>query len=118
MCKGTWDWVCQVQKRKGNLLNYIIFLRVTPLLPNIFINIASPVVNVPITPFALGEYFFSAHVQNFPVYTLKFGHSVAAFVGFDRWKCFINVLTDGSASMMVYQGIEGLIRRHSDWLPA
>ncbi|CAL8468082.1 g7621 [Coccomyxa elongata] len=44
----------EVQKRKGNLLNYIIFLRVTPLLPNIFINIASPVVNVPISPFALG----------------------------------------------------------------
>ncbi|BDA42227.1 Transmembrane protein 41 homolog [Coccomyxa sp. Obi] len=44
----------EVQKRKGDLLNYIIFLRVTPLLPNIFINIASPVVNVPIFPFALG----------------------------------------------------------------
>ncbi|KAK9901612.1 hypothetical protein WJX75_004724 [Coccomyxa subellipsoidea] len=44
----------EVEKRRGDLLNYIIFLRVTPLLPNIFINIASPVVNVPIFPFALG----------------------------------------------------------------
>ena len=44
-----------MEKRRGDLLNYIIFLRVTPLLPNIFINIASPVVNVPIFPFALGK---------------------------------------------------------------
>lgn len=39
------------------MLNYVIFLRVTPILPNIFINIASPVVNVPIGPFALGTVF-------------------------------------------------------------
>ena len=48
--------VCQVERRKGELLGYIVFLRITPILPNIFINIASPVVNVPIGPFALGEH--------------------------------------------------------------
>lgn len=47
--------VCQVDRRRGELLGYIVFLRITPILPNIFINIASPVVNVPIGPFALGE---------------------------------------------------------------
>ena len=46
---------CQVERRKGDLLSYIVILRITPVLPNIFINIASPVVNVPIGPFALGE---------------------------------------------------------------
>jgi uncharacterized membrane protein YdjX (TVP38/TMEM64 family) len=45
----------QVQKRDKDLLQYIIFLRMTPVLPNIFINIASPIVNVPLLPFALGE---------------------------------------------------------------
>ncbi len=45
----------QVDRRRGDLFNYIIFLRVTPILPNIFINIASPVVDVPLQPFALGE---------------------------------------------------------------
>jgi len=35
-------------------LNYIIFLRVTPLLPNTFINIASPIVSVPYFSFLIG----------------------------------------------------------------
>lgn len=35
-------------------LNYILFLRVTPLLPNTFINVCSPIVGVPLLPFALG----------------------------------------------------------------
>ena len=45
----------QVDRRRGDLFNYIIFLRVTPILPNIFINIASPVVDVPLRSFAMGE---------------------------------------------------------------
>lgn len=45
----------QVVKRQGDLLNYIIFLRVTPLLPNTFINVTSPIVGVPLAPFMLGE---------------------------------------------------------------
>jgi uncharacterized membrane protein YdjX (TVP38/TMEM64 family) len=38
------------------LFYYIFFLRVTPILPNWFINIASPVVDVPILPFFLGTF--------------------------------------------------------------
>ncbi len=44
----------QIRKRRADLLNYIIFLRVTPLLPNTFINVCSPIVNVPLPHFALG----------------------------------------------------------------
>lgn len=40
--------------RRGDMFNYIVFLRVTPILPNIFINVAAPVVGVPLGPFALG----------------------------------------------------------------
>jgi len=37
----------QVAKRRKKLLNYMLFLRVTPTLPNTFINFASPIVGVP-----------------------------------------------------------------------
>ncbi|KAI3690009.1 hypothetical protein L2E82_47983 [Cichorium intybus] len=37
----------QVAKRRNGLLNYMLFLRLTPTLPNMFINVASPIVNVP-----------------------------------------------------------------------
>ncbi|KAJ6415538.1 hypothetical protein OIU84_004353 [Salix udensis] len=37
----------QVARRRGGLLNYMLFLRVTPTLPNTFINVASPIVDVP-----------------------------------------------------------------------
>lgn len=38
------------------MLNYIIFLRITPLLPNWFINLTSPVIRVPFWPFCLGTF--------------------------------------------------------------
>ncbi|KAG9142683.1 hypothetical protein Leryth_005445 [Lithospermum erythrorhizon] len=44
----------QVAKRRTRLLNYILFLRVTPTLPNTFVNVASPIVNVPYHIFFLG----------------------------------------------------------------
>ena len=49
----SWDksfcdsFIFQVAKRRKNLLNYMLFLRVTPTLPNTFINLASPIVDVP-----------------------------------------------------------------------
>ncbi|RRT43738.1 hypothetical protein GW17_00047586 [Ensete ventricosum] len=43
----------QVAKRREKLLNYILFLRVTPTLPNTFINMASPIVDVPYPIFFL-----------------------------------------------------------------
>lgn len=46
----------EVGKRKTNLLSYIVLLRVTPVLPNTFINVASPMVDLPVPPFMLGGY--------------------------------------------------------------
>ncbi|URE30416.1 SNARE associated Golgi protein [Musa troglodytarum] len=43
----------QVAKRRAKLFNYMLFLRVTPTLPNTFINMASPIVNVPYRVFFL-----------------------------------------------------------------
>lgn len=50
------EWSKAVNKHKNNLLNYIIFLRVTPFLPNWFINMSAPVIGVPLVPFALGTF--------------------------------------------------------------
>ncbi|KAG9331810.1 hypothetical protein JZ751_016964 [Albula glossodonta] len=51
------NWSQQVDKHREHLINYIIFLRITPFLPNWFINITSPVINVPLGVFFLGTFF-------------------------------------------------------------
>ena len=50
------DWAEKVEKQKDNLLGYIIFLRITPFLPNWFINIVSPVLDVHLRPFWIGTF--------------------------------------------------------------
>jgi len=50
------NWALKVDRQRGNLLSYIIFLRITPFLPNWFINIVSPVIGVPLMPFAFGSF--------------------------------------------------------------
>ncbi|KGN63106.1 uncharacterized membrane protein At4g09580 [Cucumis sativus] len=43
----------EIAKQREKLLNYMIFLRITPTLPNIFINLASPIVDIPFHVFLL-----------------------------------------------------------------
>ncbi|XP_065847322.1 uncharacterized membrane protein At4g09580-like [Euphorbia lathyris] len=43
----------EIAKRRERLLNYMLFLRVTPTLPNLFINLASPIVDIPFHIFFL-----------------------------------------------------------------
>ena len=50
------QWSNQIGQHRNHLLNYIIFLRITPFLPNWFINITSPIVNVPLKPFFIGTF--------------------------------------------------------------
>uniref|UniRef100_A0A0D3DEP8 VTT domain-containing protein n=1 Tax=Brassica oleracea var. oleracea TaxID=109376 RepID=A0A0D3DEP8_BRAOL len=45
-----------VARRKDGLLNYMLFLRLTPTLPNTFINVASPIVDVPYHIFFLATF--------------------------------------------------------------
>ncbi|XP_040266130.1 transmembrane protein 41B [Bufo bufo] len=49
-------WSQQVERHRDHLINYIIFLRITPFLPNWFINITSPIINVPLKVFFLGTF--------------------------------------------------------------
>ncbi|CAO1377008.1 unnamed protein product [Diamesa serratosioi] len=51
------DWSKQVEKHKDDMLSYMLFLRMTPFLPNWFINLVAPVIGVPLIPFALGTFF-------------------------------------------------------------
>jgi uncharacterized membrane protein YdjX (TVP38/TMEM64 family) len=48
------DWKATVHTQRDNLFNYMLFLRITPLIPNFFINIASPLVGVPLGTFFVG----------------------------------------------------------------
>lgn len=50
------EWADQVDKHRDNLLSYILFLRMTPFLPNWFINLVAPVIGVPLYPFAFGTF--------------------------------------------------------------
>uniref|UniRef100_A0A6N2KKF4 VTT domain-containing protein n=1 Tax=Salix viminalis TaxID=40686 RepID=A0A6N2KKF4_SALVM len=43
----------EIAKRKEKLLNYMLFLRITPTLPNLFINLASPIMDIPFHIFFL-----------------------------------------------------------------
>ncbi|KAK8360930.1 hypothetical protein V6Z12_A03G004500 [Gossypium hirsutum] len=46
----------QVAQRRECLLNYMLFLRLTPTLPNAFINVASPIVDIPYRIFFLATF--------------------------------------------------------------
>ena len=51
------SWRTQASHHHGDMLWYIIFLRITPFLPNWFINLASPIIGVRLTPFFWGTFF-------------------------------------------------------------
>jgi uncharacterized membrane protein YdjX (TVP38/TMEM64 family) len=50
-------WRAQVDTQRGNLFNYMLFVRITPLIPNFFVNIAAPHVDVPLFTFFWGTFF-------------------------------------------------------------
>ncbi|XP_037936406.1 transmembrane protein 41 homolog [Teleopsis dalmanni] len=54
--KKTSEWSKHVEKHRDSLFNYMLFLRMTPILPNWFINLASPVIGVPLYTFAFGTF--------------------------------------------------------------
>lgn len=46
-----------LENNKENLFFYLLFIRITPLLPNWLINLSSPVVGVPLKHFLLATFF-------------------------------------------------------------
>lgn len=47
----------QLDKQKHNLIFYLLFMRITPILPNIFLNVACPLLGVPYVKFLLATFF-------------------------------------------------------------
>lgn len=47
----TEQWKKVVDDQRDNLFFYILFLRITPFLPNWFINVVSPIIDIPISTF-------------------------------------------------------------------
>ncbi|KAJ7563109.1 hypothetical protein O6H91_03G096800 [Diphasiastrum complanatum] len=51
------EWLArEVHRHRHNLLNYILFLRITPLLPNWFINVSAPLVSIPYRDYLVGTF--------------------------------------------------------------
>lgn len=49
------EWMArEVHRHRHHMLNYMLFIRLTPILPNWFINVASPLVGVPYRDFVIG----------------------------------------------------------------
>ncbi|GAB6033213.1 Transmembrane protein 41B [Chamberlinius hualienensis] len=65
------SWAATVNNHRDNLLNYIIFLRITPFLPNWFINISAPIIDVPLFPFFLGTFLGLVYIHFFIKYILN-----------------------------------------------
>ena len=47
----------KLREQRGNLFWYLLFLRITPLLPNWFINISSPILDIPLKYFVWATFF-------------------------------------------------------------
>ncbi len=47
----------KVQSHSDNLFYYMLFLRITPLVPNWFINVSSPIIGIPISCFFFATLF-------------------------------------------------------------
>ncbi len=54
--KRLLQFQASLDKNRDDLIYYLLFLRVTPLLPNWFINISSPILNIPLSKFALATF--------------------------------------------------------------
>ncbi|CUG86923.1 SNARE protein, putative [Bodo saltans] len=73
--KGVPKLRAAVQRYRSDLLVYILFLRLTPVLPNWLVNLASPVVGVPLKTFALAT-FIGIIPQSY--FSVRFGSAVVA----------------------------------------
>merc|ERR1712137_1282801 len=49
-------FAAQVEQRRRHLFNFLLFLRITPFLPNFFINLASPLLGVPLSSFVVATF--------------------------------------------------------------
>jgi len=68
----------QVAKNRSDLLSYILFLRITPIIPNWVINIVSPLIDVPLYAFFWGTFLGVAPPSFFHIQTVKTLNNMAS----------------------------------------
>ncbi|KAI6183618.1 hypothetical protein M3Y97_00507800 [Aphelenchoides bicaudatus] len=93
-------WQKEIQQQRDNLFYYIVFLRVTPILPNWFINIASPVIDVPILPFFLGTFAGVAPPSFFFIQAGKTIHQMTTTNAVISWTSMAVLLLFGLLSLL------------------
>jgi len=94
------EWSETVQRHKNNLLNYIIFLRVTPLIPNWFINITAPVLDVPLLQFWLGTFIGVGPPSVVAIQAGTTLHDLASANDAVSWQSVIILLLVGVVSLV------------------
>ena len=57
----------EINKHRNNLLSYMLFLRCTPILPNVFVTVASPIMGIPFGIFAISTLIGLCVTQLIPV---------------------------------------------------
>lgn len=82
-------WAQQIESHKENLFNYMLFLRMTPILPNWFINLVAPVIGVPLTPFALGTFFGVAPPSVIAIQAGKTLHKMTSSSDAFSWRSMV-----------------------------
>jgi len=93
-------WATTVHKHKDNLLNYVIFLRVTPFLPNWFINLTAPVIGVPLWPFAFGTFLGVAPPSFVALQAGQTLHDMSATDSAFSWTSVILLIVFGCFSLI------------------
>lgn len=72
-------WRITVDKNKEDIFSYLLFLRITPFLPNWFINITSPVLKIPLVKFFWATFFGVAPLSFIAVSAGKEIHKLVTF---------------------------------------
>ncbi|XP_053202063.1 transmembrane protein 41 homolog [Panonychus citri] len=65
------EYRAKVAKNRSFLLSYILFLRITPIIPNWVINLVSPLIDVPISTFFWATFFGVAPPSFLHIQTVK-----------------------------------------------
>ena len=75
----------KLDKHQDDLIYYLLFLRITPLLPNWFINISSPVLDVPLSKFFLATFIGLMPLNVVHVKTGLMLDEITEIKRFDPW---------------------------------
>ncbi|VVC45524.1 Hypothetical protein CINCED_3A016219 [Cinara cedri] len=89
-----------VKKHNDNMFSYIMFLRITPFLPNWFINVCAPLVDVPLVPFWAGTFFGVAVPSVLAVQAGKTLHELTSTTSLWSWSSILLLAVFATLSLM------------------